>query len=164
MDFPPELYLGSWNFCKKYRLFDGSSLCRGQQPLSTGPKWSMTTDTGAHTMSEEAIAPRRGRLTGGVSPAGREELVSYVARDLDTTKADAHLIVDSVTRAIAEMSRRHPLVRVPNLGNFRVLETGAREGRNPRTGEAVAIAPGRRISFRAAKSLKGSVNGKKSGG
>ena len=115
-------------------------------------------------MSEEAIAPRRGRLTGGVSPAGREELVSYVARDLDTTKADAHLIVESVTRAIAEMSRRHPLVRVPNLGNFRVLETGAREGRNPRTGEAVAIAPGRRISFRAAKSLKGSVNGKKSGG
>jgi DNA-binding protein HU-beta len=52
-------------------------------------------------------------------------------------------------------------VRVPNLGNFRVLETAARDGRNPRTGEAVAIAPGRRVSFRAAKGLKASVNGRK---
>lgn len=114
-------------------------------------------------MSEEAKAPRRSRLTGGVAPAGREELINFVSRDLDTTKADANLIVDSVTRAIAEMTRKHPFVRVPNLGNFRVLETGARDGRNPRTGETVAIAPGRRISFRAAKSLKGSVNGKKAG-
>lgn len=111
-------------------------------------------------MSEEAKAPRRSRLADGVSPAGREELVNFVARDLDTTKADADLIVDSVTRAIAEMTRRHPYVRVPHLGNFRVLETSAREGRNPRTGEAVTIAPGRRVSFRAAKALKNTVNKK----
>ena len=115
-------------------------------------------------MAEEATARRRGRLADGVGAAGREELVNFVSQDLDTTKADANLIVDSVTRAIVDLTRRHPLVRVPNLGNFRVLETGAREGRNPRTGETVAIAPGRRISFRAAKGLKGTVNGKKSGG
>ena len=112
-------------------------------------------------MAEEEKAPGRPRLVDGVAPAGRDELINYVSRDLDTTKADAGLIVESVTRGIAELSRKHPLVRVPNLGNFRVLETGARDGRNPRTGETVAIAPGRRISFRAAKSLKVSVNGKK---
>ena len=112
-------------------------------------------------MAQEAPPPRRGRLVDGVAPAGREELINFVSKDLDTTKADAHLIVDSVTRAIVELSRRHPLVRVPNLGNFQILETDAREGRNPRTGETVAIAPGRRISFRAAKSLKSVVNGKK---
>ena len=112
-------------------------------------------------MAEEEKAPGRPRMLDGVAPAGRDELINYVSRDLDTTKADAGLIVESVTRGIAELSRKHALVRVPNLGNFRVLETGAREGRNPRTGETVAIAPGRRISFRAAKSLKVSVNGKK---
>ena len=115
-------------------------------------------------MTTETAAPRRrGRLADGIEPAGREELVNYVSLDLNTTKADAHLIVESVTRGIAELSRRHDLVRVPNLGNFRILETAAREGRNPRTGEAVAIAPGRRVSFRAAKSLKASVNGRKGG-
>ena len=115
-------------------------------------------------MTTETAAPRRrGRLADGIKPAGRDELVNYVSQDLDTTKADAHLIVESVTRGIAELSRRHDLVRIPNLGNFRVLETAARDGRNPRTGESVAIAPGRRVSFRAAKSLKASVNGRKGG-
>lgn len=114
-------------------------------------------------MADETTSPRRMRLVDGVAPAGRDDLIDYVSKDLDTTKADANLIVESVTRGIAELSRRHSLVRVPNLGNFRVLMTGAREGRNPRTGEIVAIAPGRRISFRAAKSLKSSVNGGKKG-
>ena len=59
-----------------------------------------------------------------------DELVNFVSQDLDTTKADAHLIVESVTRGIAELSRRHDLVRVPNLGSFRVLETDGRDGRN----------------------------------
>ena len=105
-------------------------------------------------MTEETTAPRRGRLVDGVAPAGRDELINFVSKDLDTTKADAHLIVDSVTRAIAELSRKHALVRVPNLGNFRVLETGAREGRNPRTGKEVRIPPGRTIRFKPGKDLQ----------
>ena len=111
-------------------------------------------------MAEEATARRRGRLADGVGAAGREELVNFVSRDLDTTKADANLIVDSVTRAIVDLTRRHPLVRVPNLGNFRVLETAARRGRNPRTGEIGPISPSRRITFRAAKGFKSGINKK----
>jgi nucleoid DNA-binding protein len=97
---------------------------------------------------------------GEVSPAGRRELVELVSRDLDTTKSDASLIVDSVTRGIAELALRSPSVRVPNLGDFRVREMAERTGRNPRTGEAVPVAPGRRLFFRATRSLKSSLNGR----
>ena len=108
-------------------------------------------------MTNEAVPRRRGRV-GGIQPAGRDDLTAYVAKDLDTTKADAALIVNSVTQGIAELSRRSLMVRVPNLGNFRVLDTPSREGRNPRTGEIVRIEPGRRVSFRATRSLKDAVN------
>lgn len=107
----------------------------------------------------EAATRRRGRVPHA-TPAGVDELVDHVARDLDTTKSDAKQIVDSVARGIAHLASTRQLVRVPHLGNFRVLETGAREGRNPRTGESVPIAPGRRLTFRAARGLKNDL-GKK---
>jgi DNA-binding protein HU-beta len=92
------------------------------------------------------------------TPAGRDELIDFIANDLYTTKADAGLILDSVTRAVVDLSGRHGAVKVPNLGQFKVLDTPAREGRNPRSGEVVEIAPGRRVTFRAAKFLKTSIN------
>jgi DNA-binding protein HU-beta len=110
------------------------------------------------TTIEAGVPRRRGRVAASVTPAGRDELVDAVARDLDCTKADSRQIVEAVARAISALVASRQLVRVPHLGNFRSLDTGTREGRNPRTGEPVTIAPGRRVTFRAAKSLKSGLN------
>ncbi len=115
-----------------------------------------------HTVSEASgeveltlRAPRsRGRRPDGGASVGKDALVDFVSRDLDTTKQDSRLIVESVTRAITEHILRYHSVHVPGLGSFRVLETPAREGRNPRTGVTVEIDPGRRLTFRAARPLK----------
>jgi nucleoid DNA-binding protein len=37
------------------------------------------------------------------------------------------------------------------------MDTPSREGRNPRSGELVEIAPGKRVTFRAAKAFKASI-------
>ena len=103
---------------------------------------------------------RKEAVNGAPASAGRRELVDFVSRDLDTTKADADLIVESVTRGIAELALRSSSVRVPNLGDFRVRETAERTGRNPRTGETVPVSSGRRLFFRATRSLKSSLNGR----
>ena len=125
----------------------------GQESLEYELAGRATAEAGG----DAAVAPGtrcRGRLPEDAPSAGKEDLVDYVARDLDTTKGDARLIVESVTRAIVGCIGAHRLVHVPGLGNFRILETPAREGRNPRTGESVPISPGRRLSFRAARPLK----------
>jgi nucleoid DNA-binding protein len=110
-------------------------------------------------MQKETIIPRRrGKLDVDTKSAGREHLVKFIAKDLDTTKYDANLILDSVVKGIVELANSHILVRVPNLGSFRILNMSASQGRNPRTGELVDIAPGKRITFRAAKSFKSVVN------
>jgi DNA-binding protein HU-beta len=98
----------------------------------------------------------------GREAAGKEDLVNFVAVDLDTTKRDARLIVDSVAKGIVDIMQRRRELRIPNLGGFRSTVSAARPGRNPRTGEPVAIASGLRVSFRAAKFFKTALGDKKS--
>lgn len=114
-----------------------------------------TADCDDGDVSISIVKPRaRGRLQEGSTTAGKDDLIEFVARDLDTTKGDARLIVESVTKGIVSLIGRNAALHVPGLGSFRTLDTPAREGRNPRTGVSVPIAPGRRVAFRAAHQVK----------
>lgn len=104
------------------------------------------------------VGPPFPRRSGLATVAGKDLLVEFLRSDLDTSKADAEQIAQSVARAIATLAERHGSVRFPGLGTFSVLETSGRDGRNPRTGEVVPIAAGRRVTFRAAAPLKTRLN------
>jgi DNA-binding protein HU-beta len=49
-------------------------------------------------------------------------------------------------------------VRLVGFGTFSVSERSASEGRNPRTGEKIAIAASKQPKFKPGKLLKDSVN------
>ena len=66
--------------------------------------------------------------------------------------------VGAVFDAIAEALARGEHVSVAGFGRFPRNECPAREGRNPRTGERVAIGPSASVSFRAGKPLKDALN------
>jgi nucleoid DNA-binding protein len=71
------------------------------------------------------------------------------------TKTD---VIDAVALE-AELPRR--VARNP-FGSFVVRARQAREGRNPKTGEKIAIAARKVPAFVAGKSLKDAVSGKRS--
>ena len=50
-------------------------------------------------------------------------------------------------------------VQLIGFGTFEVKETAAREGRNPKTGETIAIAAGKKPAFSASKALKDAIEG-----
>ena len=89
----------------------------------------------------------------------KHELVSHVAAGTSVTKADAERLVGAVFSAIAGALARGEPVTVAGFGKFVVRERAARQGRNPQTGESVAIAASRGASFKAAKALRDAVNG-----
>lgn len=62
-------------------------------------------------------------------------------------------LLDGVVAAIASGQE----VSLPGLGKFTVKDTAARSGRNPRTGEPMEIAAGKKVSFSPAKALKGKL-------
>lgn len=87
----------------------------------------------------------------------KTELVACAAKKAgltqkDTDKALAALI-DVVTCALAKGDK----VQLTGFGTFEVREKAAREGRNPRTGEAIAVPASKAPAFKAGASLKKAV-------
>ena len=88
----------------------------------------------------------------------KNELVSAVAKQAELSKKDAGLAVEAVFEAIAGALEKGDKVQLIGFGTFDVSERAAREGHNPRTGEAMKIAASNAPRFKAGKALKDRVN------
>ena len=87
----------------------------------------------------------------------KSELAAHVATQTALSRAQAERTVDAVFSAIGEALAGGESVVIPEFGTFTTKERRARQGRNPRTGEAIAIAASRAPAFKAGKSLRDTV-------
>ena len=88
----------------------------------------------------------------------KTELTEAVASAADLSKASAGRAVEAVIEAITNTLKSGDQVAVTGFGTFLVRESGARTGRNPRTGELMEIKASKVPSFKAGKGLKDAVN------
>ena len=88
----------------------------------------------------------------------KKELIDAVAAQGGMTRTAA-AAVESTLEEIASSLAAGETVSVPGFGTFEVRDRAARTGRNPRTGEQVAVAASRAPAFRAGKALRERVNG-----
>ncbi|HYE49600.1 MAG TPA: HU family DNA-binding protein [Azospirillaceae bacterium] len=89
----------------------------------------------------------------------KSELTASVAEAAGINKAAADKAIDAVFDAITGALKKGDDVRLVGFGTFSVSERAAREGKNPRTGEAIRIAASKAPKFTAGKGLKDTVNG-----
>ena len=87
----------------------------------------------------------------------KSEFVDRVASTSGLSKKDAGSAVDAVLGAIEGALSSGDEVSFTGFGKFHVAERGAREGRNPRTGETMTIAASRVPRFTAGSGLKKAV-------
>ena len=91
----------------------------------------------------------------------KSEFVDQVADRAGLTKKDAGDAVEAFLETIEDALKRGSDVTFSGFGKFSVSERGAREGRNPATGDPIKI-PGRTtVKFRVGKTLKDSVLARK---
>ena len=88
----------------------------------------------------------------------KSEFVDRVAAKIGASKASAADTLDAMLSTISEALARGESVSIAGFGTFSVKERAAREGRNPRTGEAITIAASKVASFKAGKGLRDAVN------
>ena len=88
----------------------------------------------------------------------KAELVDAVANAANLSKADAGRAVDAVVNSVTAALKKGEQVSVVGFGTFGVKHRAARSGRNPRTGETIAIAASNVPGFEAGKALKDAVN------
>ena len=89
----------------------------------------------------------------------KSDLVAKVSEHSGLPKSDADKAIDAVFAAITGALKSGDDVRLVGFGNFSVTDRPAREGKNPRTGEKLAIPASKAPKFSAGKGLKESVNG-----
>lgn len=88
----------------------------------------------------------------------KTDLVNVVASETGLTKKDVDAAVSATLNAIAAALKEGDKVQLIGFGTFEVKASAEREGRNPKTGEAIKIAASKKPAFSASKALKDEVN------
>jgi DNA-binding protein HU-beta len=89
----------------------------------------------------------------------KAEFVEKIAAKADFSRKDAELAVDAALETIEEELSRGSEITLTGFGKFHVAQRGARQGRNPQTGETIQIKASRVPRFSAGSKLKQVVNG-----
>jgi DNA-binding protein HU-beta len=83
-----------------------------------------------------------------------EEIARALAEELDLPQTEALRLVRTVFDRVAAHLAREGEVRLGGFGTFAVKKRRARWGRNPRTGERLAIPEQVSVTFRPARELR----------
>ena len=88
----------------------------------------------------------------------KSELVKALADQANISLDEATLVVNTFVDSMKDSLLEGGRVETRGFGSFKVKEYGSYAGRNPRTGEKVAVEPKRLPFFRAGKELKEYLN------
>jgi DNA-binding protein HU-beta len=88
----------------------------------------------------------------------KSDLIEAIATRTGSSKAAAQEHLDAVIETISDAIAKGDTVQLVGFGSFGVADRAARTGRNPQTGEEIAIQASRTPKFSAGKALKDRVN------
>ncbi len=88
----------------------------------------------------------------------KTELAEQMAQDAGISKAIADTALRSCIDRITNSLKNGQEVTIVGFGTFSVASRAARTGRNPQTGEPIAIKAARVPRFKPGKTLKDAVN------
>ena len=91
----------------------------------------------------------------------KSQLVQKLAEASELSKKQADITLLALVELTVGTVKKGEPVKIPGLGTFRKVQTKARMGRNPQTGEAIKIPARKKVRFSVAKTFKESVLGKK---
>ena len=91
----------------------------------------------------------------------KSELVQKLADGAGIAKKQAGSVLETLVDVTVSTVRKGDPVKIPGLGTFRKVQTKARMGRNPQTGEPIKIPARRKVRFSVAKTFKETVLGGK---
>lgn len=87
----------------------------------------------------------------------KSDLVKAVSKKAQLSESQSGVVVNAVFDSIQDALAGGDEVAITGFGTFRISERGAREGRNPQTGERITIPSRRSPSFKPGTQLKRAV-------
>lgn len=87
----------------------------------------------------------------------KADLVEMLFNRMGMNKRDAKVMVDAFFDEIREALEKGRTVKLSGFGNLQLRDKAQRPGRNPKTGEEIAITARRVVTFHASQKLKEAV-------
>ena len=88
----------------------------------------------------------------------KSELIDAIAEKSGLSKADATKALAATLESVTDALKAGEKVALIGFGTFSVSPRAARTGKNPQTGEAIAIPASNAAKFKAGQQLKDAVN------
>lgn len=88
----------------------------------------------------------------------RTDLIEDLARTLRVPHTQAKAVLEAILDGMVRALRRGERVELRRFGTFSTHLRGARDGRNPATGQRLRVPEKRVLSFRPAGELRAVVN------
>ncbi len=88
----------------------------------------------------------------------KSELIKALAEETNLPMEDASMVVNTFVNCMKDSLLAGERVEIRGFGSFKVKEYEGYTGRNPKTGESVAVESKRLPFFRAGKELKEYLN------
>ena len=88
----------------------------------------------------------------------KTELIAAIAEKAELSKKDSEKALKAFVDVVTEELKKEHKIQLVGFGTFEVISRNARTGRNPHTGEEMAIAACKAPKFKAGKALKDAVN------
>ena len=88
----------------------------------------------------------------------KTDLVNYMAEETGMTKADATRALEAMLNGVVKGLKEEKKVALTGFCTFSAVKKAAKEGRNPRTGEKVAIPARVAVTIKAGSKLKDALN------
>lgn len=88
----------------------------------------------------------------------KKELVAAIADQCGMKRTDVDKVIDAFMNVVTNELKDGGKVALVGFGTFEVGERGAREGRNPKSGETMVIPASRNAKFKPSKTLKDAMN------
>ena len=90
----------------------------------------------------------------------KAELVEKVANQINLTKKQTEVVVNTVFSSITDSLAEGKKVELRGFGSFRIRQRNARIGRNPKSGQKVDVPSKKVPFFKAGKELRELVDEK----
>ena len=87
----------------------------------------------------------------------KADLANTLYEQLGLNKREAKELVELFFEKIRESLERGESVKLSGFGGFSVRDKRSRPGRNPKTGEEVAVSPRRVVTYKASQKVKAKI-------
>jgi DNA-binding protein HU-beta len=88
----------------------------------------------------------------------KKELIDAISSVSKLTKTDSEIALNAVVSCLTDLLAKGDSIVLPGFASLSVKKREARTGRNPATGQPLAIPASKTVSFKVGSKLKEAIN------